>query len=188
MNEAGAEEPRPPTSTQAKLRQKAQLTLPDPIQAAVLKQQAGPELLETYTTERAPVAELIVKRANKSSREFGQFFEVLGLMEAETEEEMRQQMEERKASTVRGRAKREALVTAMELKDYEFNAHGATLDSSMSQSRSFRMDLKGLSQRGTLSFTTKASTVPGLAPAARVARRRYAQGLHLDLPLTSRSR
>ena len=95
--------------------------------AAVLKQQAGPELLETYSTERAPVAEQIVKRANKSSREFGQFFEVLGLMEAETEEEMRQQIEERKANTPRGRAKREALVAAMELKDYEFNAHGVDL-------------------------------------------------------------
>ena len=95
--------------------------------AAVLKHQAGAELLETYSEERAPVAEQIVKRANKSSREFGQFFEVLGLMEAETEEEMRQQIEERKANTPRGRAKREALVAAMELKDYEFNAHGVDL-------------------------------------------------------------
>lgn len=95
--------------------------------AAVLKNQAGPELLETYSTERAPVAEQIVRRANKSSREFGQFFEVLGLMEAETEEEMKAQIEERKANTPRGRAKREALVAAMELKDYEFNAHGVDL-------------------------------------------------------------
>ena len=95
--------------------------------AAVLKNQAGQELLETYSTERAPVAEQIVKRANKSSREFGQFFEVLGLMEAETEEEMKAQIEERKANTPRGRAKREALVAAMELKDYEFNAHGVDL-------------------------------------------------------------
>ena len=74
-----------------------------------------------------PVAEQIVKRANKSSREFGQCFEVLGLMAAETEEEMRQQIEERKANTPRSRAKREALVAAMELKDYEFNAHGVDL-------------------------------------------------------------
>ena len=128
--------------------------------AAVLKHQAGPELLETYSAERAPVAEQIVKRANKSSREFGQFFEVLGLMEAETEEEMRQQIEERKANTPRGRAKREALVAAMELKDYEFNAHGVDLGQFMSQPRSFRMDLKGPSQRGTLSFTTKPPPSP----------------------------
>jgi 2,4-dichlorophenol 6-monooxygenase len=95
--------------------------------AAVLRGQAGPELLESYSAERAPVARQIVTRANKSSREFGQFFEVLGLTEAETEEEMRQQIEERKANTARGAAKRAALVAAMELKNYEFNAHGVEL-------------------------------------------------------------
>jgi 2,4-dichlorophenol 6-monooxygenase len=95
--------------------------------AAVITGQAGPELLETYSAERAPVARQIVTRANQSSREFVQFFEVLGLTEAETEEEMRQQIEERKASTERGKAKREALVKAMELKNYEFNAHGVEL-------------------------------------------------------------
>ena len=42
--------------------------------AAVLRGQAGPELLDTYTAERAPVAEQIVARANQSSREFGAFF------------------------------------------------------------------------------------------------------------------
>ncbi len=92
--------------------------------AAVLRGQAGPALLETYSAERAPVARQIVTRANQSSREFVQFFEVLGLTEAETEEEMRQQIEERKANTPRGKAKRQALVKAMELKNYEFNAHG----------------------------------------------------------------
>ena len=95
--------------------------------AAVLRGEAGPGLLETYSQERAPVAKQIVTRANKSSREFGQFFEVLGLTEAESEEEMRDQIEDRKANTARGRAKREALVSAMELKNYEFNAHGVEL-------------------------------------------------------------
>ncbi|HEX6449412.1 MAG TPA: FAD-dependent monooxygenase [Trebonia sp.] len=95
--------------------------------AAVLRGQAGPDLLETYSAERAPVARQIVTRANKSSREFGQFFEVLGLTEAETEGEMKEQIEERKANTPRGAAKRAALVQAMELKNYEFNAHGVEL-------------------------------------------------------------
>jgi 2-polyprenyl-6-methoxyphenol hydroxylase-like FAD-dependent oxidoreductase len=47
--------------------------------AAVLRGYAGPGLLDTYSAERAPVAKQIVLRANQSSREFGQFFEVLGL-------------------------------------------------------------------------------------------------------------
>jgi 2,4-dichlorophenol 6-monooxygenase len=95
--------------------------------AAVLRGQAGPALLQTYTAERAPVAKQIVTRANQSSREFVQFFEVLGLTEAETEDEMKEQIEERKANTPRGAAKRAALVEAMELKNYEFNAHGVEL-------------------------------------------------------------
>jgi 2,4-dichlorophenol 6-monooxygenase len=95
--------------------------------AAVLRGQAGPGLLETYSAERAPVARQIVLRANQSSREFVQFFDVLGLTAAETEQEMRAAIEERKASTPRGAAKRAALVAAMELKNYEFNAHGVDL-------------------------------------------------------------
>lgn len=95
--------------------------------AAVLRGQADPALLETYSTERAPIAEQIVKRANKSSREYGQFFDVLGLRDATDEQEMAERIEERKAATLRGAAMREALVTAMELKNYEFNAHGVDL-------------------------------------------------------------
>ena len=95
--------------------------------AAVLKGQASPSLLETYSTERAPVAERIVKRANKSSREFVDLFVALGVTEAETEQEMVRQIEERKANTPEGAAKRAALVKAMELKNYEFNAHGVEL-------------------------------------------------------------
>jgi 2,4-dichlorophenol 6-monooxygenase len=95
--------------------------------AAVLRGQAAPSLLETYSTERAPIARQIVLRANKSSREFVQFFEVLGLLDAKDEAQMREQIEERKASTPRGAAKRAALVKAMELKNYEFNAHGVEM-------------------------------------------------------------
>jgi 2,4-dichlorophenol 6-monooxygenase len=95
--------------------------------ALVLRGQAGPGLLDTYTAERAPVAERIVRRANRSSREFVQFFEVLGLLDATTEEEMVAAIEERKANTPEGAAKRAALVAAMELKNYEFNAHGVDL-------------------------------------------------------------
>lgn len=95
--------------------------------AAVLRGQAGPALLETYTAERAPVAERIVKRANKSSREFVGLFEALGVTGARTEAEMVEQIEERKAGTPAGAAKRAALARAMELKHYEFNAHGVEL-------------------------------------------------------------
>ncbi|NNG38044.1 FAD-dependent monooxygenase [Flexivirga sp. ID2601S] len=95
--------------------------------AAVLRGQAAPSLLETYTAERAPVAERIVRRANRSAREFSHLFDALGLTDAETEEQMAAAIEERKAATPAGAAKRADLVTAMELKNYEFNAHGVEL-------------------------------------------------------------
>jgi 2,4-dichlorophenol 6-monooxygenase len=95
--------------------------------AAVLRGQAGEALLDTYSTERAPVAERIVKRANRSGREFADLFVALGITEAKTEQEMIERIEERKANTPEGAAKRAALVKAMEIKNYEFNAHGVEL-------------------------------------------------------------
>ncbi|GAB3280180.1 FAD-dependent oxidoreductase [Kineosporia babensis] len=95
--------------------------------AAVLKGQARPSLLETYSAERAPVAERIVQRANRSSREFVDFFVALGLTDAPDEAEMVRRIEERKENSPAGLAKRAALVKAMELKHYEFNAHGVEL-------------------------------------------------------------
>ena len=92
--------------------------------AAVLAGTAGSELLETYTAERAPIARQIVLRANKSAREFGQLFDALGVTEARTESEMIVMIEERKANTPAGAAKRHAIQAAMEVKNYEFNAHG----------------------------------------------------------------
>jgi 2,4-dichlorophenol 6-monooxygenase len=95
--------------------------------AAVLKGWAGEALLETYSAERAPVAKQIVLRANKSSREFGGFFDALGVTTAANEAEMIAAIEERKLNTPVGLAKRKALQDAMELKNYEFNAHGVEL-------------------------------------------------------------
>src|SRR6202041_3431337 len=56
--------------------------------AAVLRDEAGPGLLDTYSAERAPVAKQIVLRANQSSREFVQLFDALGVTGAETEADM----------------------------------------------------------------------------------------------------
>ncbi|MDJ0376864.1 FAD-dependent monooxygenase [Cryobacterium sp. PH31-L1] len=95
--------------------------------AAVLAGTAGPELLRTYTEERAPVARQIVLRANKSAGEFGQLFEALGITGARTETEMIELIEERKANTPAGAAKRQAIQAAMEVKNYEFNAHGVEI-------------------------------------------------------------
>lgn len=129
--------------------------------AAVLRGQAGPRLLETYSQERAPVARQIVLRANKSSREFGQFFDVLGITRAGTEDEMREQIEERKASTVRGAVKRAALVKAMELKNYEFNAHGVEMGQFYSSTAIVSDGSSRPEPRRDPELYYQPSTVPG---------------------------
>lgn len=95
--------------------------------AAVLRGEAGEDLLETYSAERAPVAEQIVTRANKSGREFAQLFDALGLTPDQTEEEMNEAIAARKDATADGAAVRTKVREAMEVKNYEFNAHGVEL-------------------------------------------------------------
>ena len=95
--------------------------------AAVLRGTAGEELLETYSSERAPVDQQIVTRANKSGREFAQLFDALGLTPDQTEEEMTAAIAARKDATPAGAERRRRVKAAMELKNYEFNAHGVEL-------------------------------------------------------------
>lgn len=92
--------------------------------ALVLKGQAAPELLRSYDAERAPIARQIVDRANKSRNQFGQIFRALGMT---PDAPAGRTIESRKDDTPEGAAQREELRKAIELKDYEFNAHGVEL-------------------------------------------------------------
>ena len=95
--------------------------------AAVLNGHAHDSLLDTYTEERAPVAKQIVTRANQSGREFGALFEALGLEEGQSAEAMNAAIASRKDASPEGAAKRAQVKEAMDLKNYEFNAHGVEL-------------------------------------------------------------
>jgi 2,4-dichlorophenol 6-monooxygenase len=95
--------------------------------AAVIKGQAGPELLETYSTERAPVAKQIVNRANQSSRDYKPIFDALGVTDATTDEEFTEKLQLRKENSPEGAARRTALRKALDAKDYEFNAQGTEI-------------------------------------------------------------
>jgi 2,4-dichlorophenol 6-monooxygenase len=92
--------------------------------ALVLKGNASPALLSTYDEERVPIAKQIVDRANKSRTQFGQIFRALGMT---PDAPPGRTIESRKDDTPEGAAQREELRTAIELKDYEFNAHGVEL-------------------------------------------------------------
>ena len=92
--------------------------------ALVLRGQASPTLLQTYDEERVPIAQQIVERANKSRTQFGQIFRALGMT---PDAPPGRTIESRKDDTPEGAEQREELRTAIELKDYEFNAHGVEL-------------------------------------------------------------
>ena len=95
--------------------------------ALVLRAKAAPSLLDSYDAERAPIGRQIVLRANQSIEEFGPIFDALGLLDTSDPEQMRANMEIRKESSPAGAEARRKLKAAIELKNYEFNAHGVEL-------------------------------------------------------------
>ncbi|MBL5974364.1 MAG: phenol 2-monooxygenase [Candidatus Leucobacter sulfamidivorax] len=128
---------------------------------AVLRGQAGEALLESYSAERAPIARQIVTRANQSSREYGGFFDALGVTSAKDEAEMIAAIEERKLDTPMGRARREALRQAIELKNYEFNAHGVELGQFYESSAVISEPGGRPAPAGDPELYYQPSTVPG---------------------------
>ena len=95
--------------------------------AYVLQGKAGEALLDSYTAERAPIAKQIVLRANKSIEEFGGILQALGILDTNDPKVMQTRIEARRDNTPEGAKRRAELKTALELKDYEFNAHGVEL-------------------------------------------------------------
>jgi 2,4-dichlorophenol 6-monooxygenase len=95
--------------------------------AYVLRGHAGEGLLDSYDEERAPVGRQIVLRANKSIEEFGPIFEALGFTNTSDPDVMNEHMRARADDTPQAARQRGQLREALELKDYEFNAHGVEL-------------------------------------------------------------
>jgi len=95
--------------------------------ALVLRGSAHPSLLDSYDAERAPVGEQIVSRANRSIDEFGPIFEALGVLDTSDPAQMQRNIDARKDDTPEAAEQRAKLRAAIELKNYEFNAHGVEL-------------------------------------------------------------
>ncbi|WP_433281792.1 FAD-dependent oxidoreductase [Pseudonocardia xinjiangensis] len=95
--------------------------------AYVLRGSAGEALLDSYDAERTPVGKQIVLRANKSIEEFGAIFDALGITGTDDPEVMRRHIAARATNTPEAARQRAQLRAALELKDYEFNAHGVEL-------------------------------------------------------------
>ncbi len=94
--------------------------------AAVLRGEAGPGLLETYSQERAPIAAQIVRRANQSLGEFGPIFQALGMGEEVSQAALEKNLDH--LASEGGEAMRAALREAIAFKKYEFDAHGVEMN------------------------------------------------------------
>ncbi|MFF7749040.1 FAD-dependent oxidoreductase [Streptomyces sp. NPDC007971] len=96
--------------------------------AMVIRGEAGPALLDSYSAERAPVGRQIVERANLSRDQFGPIFEVLGIGAGSDHATIADGLAAIGAPTSEGAEKRRLLEEAIRLKNYEFNAHGVEMN------------------------------------------------------------
>jgi 2,4-dichlorophenol 6-monooxygenase len=96
--------------------------------AMVLRGEADPALLDSYTAERAPVGRQIVDRANLSRDQFGPIFETLGIAGGGDDEAITLGMKALDAPDADGAARRARMAEAIELKNFEFNAHGVEMN------------------------------------------------------------
>lgn len=95
--------------------------------AMVLKGQAGTALLDTYTHERQPVGEGVVRRAMKSVGDMLPISDALGFAPGQDEKAGWANVDELFSDSARGRERRAALREAVELQNYQFNCHGVEL-------------------------------------------------------------
>jgi 2,4-dichlorophenol 6-monooxygenase len=96
--------------------------------AMVLRGEAGSGLLDSYSAERAPVGKQVVDRANLSRDQFGPIFEALGIAGGGDDEGILTGLAACREPSAAGKKRRAALETAIQLKNYEFNAHGVELN------------------------------------------------------------
>jgi 2,4-dichlorophenol 6-monooxygenase len=96
--------------------------------SAVVKGQATPKLLESYSQERAPIAKQIVTRANQSIGEFGPIFEALGMDGGVDHDKIKRSMNGRADATPQAEKQRAALRKAIAFKNYEFDCHGVEMN------------------------------------------------------------
>jgi 2,4-dichlorophenol 6-monooxygenase len=95
--------------------------------AAVLRGTTGDALLDTYHAERQPVGKQVVDRAMKSVADMLPISQALGFRHGQSSEEGWARLREVSADTPTGRERRAALDDAVNLQNYQFNAHGVEL-------------------------------------------------------------
>ncbi|MBB2893879.1 FAD-dependent monooxygenase [Flexivirga oryzae] len=96
--------------------------------AHVLQGKAGDQLLDSYHEERQPVGVQVVDRAMQSVADMLPISNALGFAPGQTRDEGLAALAELKADSPLGAERRQQLADAVELQNYQFNAHGVELD------------------------------------------------------------
>ncbi|WP_243844461.1 FAD-dependent monooxygenase [Salinibacterium sp. ZJ454] len=94
--------------------------------AFVIRGDAGPRLLDSYSDERVPVGKQIVARANQSRKDYGAIREALAI--DDSDDPLAAMLAKIQSATTDGVAARDALYAALKLKNTEFNAQGVELN------------------------------------------------------------
>lgn len=129
--------------------------------AAVLTGKAGPRLLDTYSQERAPVGRQVVDRAFQSAGEVLAVPTALGLTPAMSPEEMWQKVLEADLPGPEGDAQRAAIAEAMQLMEYNLNAHGVEVGYRYEAGALVRHPDDAADEPQSTDLVYRASTVPG---------------------------
>lgn len=93
----------------------------------VLSGQAGAHLLDSYTAERQPVGQQVVDRAMKSVADMLPISTALGFKPDQSMDEGWAGLHELAENSASGAKRRAQLHSAVELQNYQFNAHGVEL-------------------------------------------------------------
>lgn len=88
---------------------------------------ADPSLLQTFSDERQPIGEGVIRRANQGLRDHGPVFEALGVLPKDREERLRQHGE-LSATTEKGKQRRKDLLEAVKYTEHEFGGIGQEMN------------------------------------------------------------
>lgn len=150
--------------------------------AAVIKGQATPKLLDSYSAERAPVARQIVTRANQSIAEFGPIFEALGMDGGVDHDRIERSMAARCDATEAGEKQRAALRKAIDFKVYEFDCHGVEMNQRYASGAVVADGQTPPAPNSDMELYYQPTTYPGArVPHAWVYDRKGARHSTLDL-------
>jgi 2,4-dichlorophenol 6-monooxygenase len=94
--------------------------------AFVINGHAGQDLLDSYSLERAPVGQQIVQRANQSRVDYAPLRAAFAT--TDTDDPVAAGLAKINAPTAEGAKIRDAIQDALQLKSFEFNAHGVELN------------------------------------------------------------